>query len=297
MTPESDTLIQLIPTALVAPDPSQPRKTFPPERIEALADSIESEGLLQPITVRADPRAPGRYVIIAGECRWRAHCLKGIQTIKAIVSVGHSEANRRFRAQVMENMGREDMTLREEATALKKLHEMGDSDEQIAKAVGLSVTRARHVRLLSNLDDFTWRLIEQGSVNRSFVEAMMGRPYGIEQQQRLIAHAAQYGQPSASAAIARIECERNQDRLELMFEQNEIAQVRDTLTTELTVILMKVQSKIDQLSAADRTLLATSIGEQVSQRLPAGTDLRTAMMFLWRVGNHASVSSSEKKEA
>ena len=68
-------------TASVIPNPDQPRKRFNPEALAELAASIKVNGLIQPITVRALPN--GRHMIVAGERRWRAHVLAGLDTIEA----------------------------------------------------------------------------------------------------------------------------------------------------------------------------------------------------------------------
>jgi len=165
--------IMEIPTALIQPDPEQPRKEFTPEEIKNLAESIKSEGLLHPITVRRDPATPGSYIIIAGERRWRAHCLADLQTVRCIVSLKHDDDRRRYRAQALENMGRAQMTLREESTAVARLSELGDSDEVIASALGLSKTRVRNFIRLSKLSPISWQLIDSGAIFPTFAEAVV----------------------------------------------------------------------------------------------------------------------------
>ena len=98
--------------AAIAPDPEQPRKTFGEEALRELAGSLESNGLLQPIVVHPAPDSKPsdlRYVLIAGERRWRAACYLGWETIPAIVRKGLSDAQA-AKLQLIENIVRVDLT-------------------------------------------------------------------------------------------------------------------------------------------------------------------------------------------
>src|SRR5579884_2011105 len=85
----------------IQPDPNQPRRSFDEERLEELATSIRSEGVLQPIAVRYD-RAAERYVILHGERRWRAARRAGLESIPAVVR--EVAEGRRLIQQLMENV-------------------------------------------------------------------------------------------------------------------------------------------------------------------------------------------------
>jgi ParB family chromosome partitioning protein len=80
-----DPSIHLLPLDMLAPGPFQPRRQVDPAELAALADSIREQGVLQPILVRPDTAAPGRYQIIAGERRWRASQQAGLHEIPALV--------------------------------------------------------------------------------------------------------------------------------------------------------------------------------------------------------------------
>ena len=94
-----------LPVNHVRPDPQQPRKLFHQEALDALAASIQKEGLLQPIAVRPDPETPGLYRIIGGERRWRAATLAGLPTIACEVHAIDEGAARRLA--LLENLNRE----------------------------------------------------------------------------------------------------------------------------------------------------------------------------------------------
>lgn len=120
----------------ICPDPGNPRKNFPEEPMRALARSIESDGLLQPITVRPWEDGGHKYLIIAGERRWTAAVQIGWETIPAIVraDVSRSEARR---LQLLENIVREDLDPIEEARALESMLEDGFSLKDIEDACGI----------------------------------------------------------------------------------------------------------------------------------------------------------------
>jgi len=127
------------------PDPAQPRKVFKAEGLQVLADSIEDNGLLQPITVRHNPSGEPRYIIIAGERRWRATGQLGWETVPAIVKRNISEGEA-AKLQLLENIVREDLNPVEEAKAIKRFLDEGYSKAEIAKTIGLG---AQHL---------TWRV-------------------------------------------------------------------------------------------------------------------------------------------
>lgn len=101
---------------MVAPDPGQPRKLFDPAEIAALAATMAEQGQLQPILVRRDPAARGRWILIAGERRWRAALHNAWPAILAIEHAGDPEV-----AALVENLQRVDLSPLEEARGLQRL--------------------------------------------------------------------------------------------------------------------------------------------------------------------------------
>lgn len=127
-------LIELA-TAQVIPDPDQPRKHFDDESLLDLAQSIEENGLLQPIVVQpADDQ--GHYKIIMGERRWRAHDFAGKATIPAIVRPAADSTV--LALQIIENNQREDISPLEEARALQRLVDISGNKKDVAQALGRS---------------------------------------------------------------------------------------------------------------------------------------------------------------
>ncbi len=129
----------------IVPDPDQPRRTFDEEKLQELAASIATEGVLQPIVVRYDLDGD-IYIIVHGERRWRASRLAERATIPAIVREVPPE--RRLIHQLMENIVRDDLNAVDRAAALRTLRaQLGDPPwEQVAEAVG--IRRSRLFQLL-----------------------------------------------------------------------------------------------------------------------------------------------------
>lgn len=143
----ADTLAgsQMLPLAEIAPDPEQPRKSWPPESLEELAASIREQGILQPVLVRAVER--NRYVLIAGERRWRAARMAGLAHIPAVVKDVHGPVMRVM--SLMENLQREDLRDEEMAAALYDLKKLRRATwEEVARWVGLSEPRVKALAML-----------------------------------------------------------------------------------------------------------------------------------------------------
>ncbi len=130
----------------IDPNSQQPRKVFDQERLDALSESIKEHGVVQPIIVRTEG---SRYIIIAGERRWRAAKLAGLKTIPVIIKdISSREV---MEIALIENLQREDLNPVEEAEAYQKLiDEYSLTQEEVAKVVGKSrAAIANSVRLLS----------------------------------------------------------------------------------------------------------------------------------------------------
>jgi ParB family chromosome partitioning protein len=143
----------------------QPREDFPADYIESLARSIKKRGLIQAITVRPINGARGkrRYMIVAGECRFRAHKLLGRRTIAAEI-VKIDEAEMQLRA-IVENLKRKDMNPIEEAKAYKALIDQNYTPAMIVEELGLSGTTIVQNRIdLLELDPDVQRLIAAGTL-------------------------------------------------------------------------------------------------------------------------------------
>lgn len=149
------TLITL-PIGQVTPDPLQPRKEFRPEELQELADSIKTNGLLQPIIVRRGEGAG--YIIIAGERRWRACKSLGMKVIDAVVIDGGD-----FRAlQLVENLNRANLNPIEVAEAYRQYLSEGHTVQELAEVTGIRKAQLEwHVQIL-NAGETVQGLVRQG---------------------------------------------------------------------------------------------------------------------------------------
>jgi ParB family chromosome partitioning protein len=137
----------LVPVEAIRPNPLQPRGAIDPAGLAELADSIREHGLIQPLVVRREPG--GGYTLIAGERRWRAASLAGLEQVPAVVKDASPRAM--LEMALIENIQRADLNAIEEAQAYQQLMgEFGLTQEQVAQQVGRSRPAvANTVRLLN----------------------------------------------------------------------------------------------------------------------------------------------------
>lgn len=167
-------LIEL-PLGRIEPNPRQPRKRFPAEQIEALAESIRAQGVIHPLVVRPHPEAPQRYQLVAGERRLRAVRLLGWQWAPALVREVPDE--QLLEAALVENLQREELTPIEEATAYRTLlDQYGYTQDTLAGQVGKDrSTIANLVRLLS-LPLSLQEDLEAGGLTTGHARALLAIP-------------------------------------------------------------------------------------------------------------------------
>ena len=159
--------------AEVEPRSDQPRKQFDKEALEALADSISTYGVLQPILVRQNPNFEGYFEIIAGERRWRAAKMAGLTEIPAIVLDGDDLKTAQIA--VIENVQREDLNVVEEAFAYKALIDQFDlTQDQIAKQVGKSRPAIANLLRLLDLPDEVLEQLKAGDLTAGHARALLG---------------------------------------------------------------------------------------------------------------------------
>lgn len=152
-------------------DEEQPRRDFNKEAIEALAASIKEHGVLQPIVVT---REDGQYKIVAGERRWRASKIAGLETIPAIVRTLDSQ--NRLELSIIENAQREDLNAIELATAYAKLKtQFNLSAEDIAAKVGKSEQTVQNTLRLLNLPDEAKKIMIKEKLTEGVMRPLVSR--------------------------------------------------------------------------------------------------------------------------
>lgn len=158
-------------TSEIEPNRDQPRKNFSEDAITALADSIREHGMLQPVLVR--PISTGGYQIVAGERRWRAARMLGLEEIP--VSIRELSDSEAMQIAIVENLQRENLNPIEEAAGYNELIEkFGMTQDKIAKMVGRSRSAiANAVRLLS-LPERIVKMLENGELSAGHGRALLG---------------------------------------------------------------------------------------------------------------------------
>lgn len=158
-------------TAEIEPNRDQPRKAFSDEAITALADSIREHGILQPILVRPIPS--GGYQIVAGERRWRAARMLGLDEVP--VTIRELTDAESMQIAIIENLQRENLNPIEEAGGYRELIETyGMTQDKVAKMVGRSRSAiANSVRLLT-LPERVVKMVENGDLSAGHARALLG---------------------------------------------------------------------------------------------------------------------------
>lgn len=174
--------LRTLPVDLIQRGKYQPRRDIQPEALEELAESIKVQGVMQPIVVR--PISAEKYEIIAGERRWRASQLAGLDTIPALVRIVSDEAA--IAMALIENIQREDLNAMEEAMALGRLQQEFELTHlQVAEAVGKSRAAVTNLLRLMSLREDVQRLLEHGDIDVGHAKALLGLP--AEHQSRVAA--------------------------------------------------------------------------------------------------------------
>ena len=152
-------------------DPDQPRKQFNEEKIKELAISIKKHGLIQPIILRK--YSEEEYRIVAGERRWRASQIAGLNLMPSIILPSDLDKNE---VSLIENIQREDLTIIEEANAYINLIEKNQySHEQLASIVGKSRSHITNILRILSLDKFFLDLLEKDIITLGHAKILGGK--------------------------------------------------------------------------------------------------------------------------
>ena len=161
---------QLLPIYKVEPNPDQPRHDFDEEELQALADSIEIHGVIQPLTVRELPS--GYYQIIAGERRWRAARLANLSEIPAVIIEADDRKVKELA--LIENLQRQDLNPVEEALGYHSLMEdYGLTQEETAKQVGKSRPAVANALRLLSLQPEVLEMLRAGKLTAGHARAVL----------------------------------------------------------------------------------------------------------------------------
>ena len=166
----SDGTLKHIPVEFLQRGEYQPRREFNSESLQELADSIASQGLIQPIVVREI--AQNKYDIIAGERRWRAAQLAGLDTVPAILREINDQAS--IAMALIENIQREDLNAIEESQALIRLQdEFNLTQQQVAQAIGKSRSAVTNLMRLASLQPLVQQQLERGDIELGHAKCLL----------------------------------------------------------------------------------------------------------------------------
>ena len=222
--------VSSVPIHKVEPNPLQPRREFDPEALQALADSITAHGMIQPLTVRELPG--GYYQIIAGERRWRAARMAGLQEVPILVI--EADDRKVMELALVENLQREDLNPMEEAQGYRSLMEdYGLTQAETAERVGKSRPAvANALRLLSLSEDLA-EMVRNGTLSPGHARALLGvKSEKLRKQaaQRIIA--LQLSVRQAETLCKNLE-KPKQEAKEAPLEVDYVAECEKTLTRRL----------------------------------------------------------------
>ncbi|MBQ8473478.1 MAG: ParB/RepB/Spo0J family partition protein [Alphaproteobacteria bacterium] len=159
-------VVKNIPLVQIGANPDQPRKTFSEEELKDLAASIREKGVLQPILLRTVTGRPYMYEIVAGERRYRASKLAGLNEIPALVKTLSNE--NAMEIALIENVQRENLNPIEEANAYQNIMtQCAYSLDDVARLIGKSASYIRNILRLTTLPESVQELVEQGQISAS----------------------------------------------------------------------------------------------------------------------------------
>jgi len=167
---EKDELVKILDIDKIEARSNQPRKKFEYEKIRELADSISNNGLLQPIIVSA---VNGKYIIVAGERRWRACKLIGITTIPVIIK--NYNEGKILEIALIENIQREELSAIEEAEGLARLiEEFGYSQDKLSEMVSKSRSHISNLLRLNHLPQSIKDKVNEGIISMGHARCLVG---------------------------------------------------------------------------------------------------------------------------
>jgi ParB family chromosome partitioning protein len=208
-----------LPVRRIRPGKYQPRTRMDQASLAELADSIRVRGILQPIVVR--PVSDGEYEILAGERRWRAAQLAGLERVPALVREVADDAA--LGIGLIENIQREDLSPIEEATGLRRLiDEFRLTHEEVARAVGRSRSAVTNLLRLLELAKAVQDMLLDGRIDMGHARALLGvskakqvelagqvaaKGLSVREAERLVQHASQPAKSPARSAGARTDAD------------------------------------------------------------------------------------------
>lgn len=176
---------QVLPVEQITPNPEQPRRSFAPEALQELADSLRGKGMLQPLIVRPHPTDRGLYQIVAGERRWRAAQIAQLHEVPVIVrDLSDTEV---LEVAIVENIQRADLNAIEEASSYRQLMDrFGHTQERLADALNKSRSHIANLLRLLNLPEQVQAWLKEGKLTAGHARALVTAPNAVELARKVI---------------------------------------------------------------------------------------------------------------
>ena len=219
-----------LPISQVETCSSQPRKRFDDESLQELADSISQHGIIQPLTVRK--LSSGYYQIIAGERRWRAARLAGLQEVPVIVI----EADDRKAAELamIENLQREDLNPMEEAAGFQSLIESYHmTQEEAAQRVGKSRSAVTNALRLLGLTPSVRKLVEEGKLSAGHARALVPLSPSLQESAANAIVSGGLSVRQTEALVKRLSAEKKEAQAKDPDEVDYLAEAQNELKVRL----------------------------------------------------------------
>lgn len=219
-----------LPISQVETCSSQPRKRFDDESLQELADSISQHGIIQPLTVRK--LSSGYYQIIAGERRWRAARLAGLQEVPVIVI----EADDRKAAELamIENLQREDLNPMEEAAGFQSLIESYHmTQEEAAQRVGKSRSAVTNALRLLGLAPSVRKLVEEGKLSAGHARALVPLSPSLQESAANAIVSGGLSVRQTEALVKRLSAEKKETQVKDPDEVDYLAEAQNELKARL----------------------------------------------------------------
>lgn len=167
----------------IQPNPDQPRRTFEEQALQELADSIKQYGIIQPLLI--SPKGSGKYVLIAGERRWRASKLAGLDKVPVVVRT--AKELEQLELAMVENVQRVDLSPLEQAATIGKLHELFHiSYEDIAKRLNKAESTVNNIVRLLQLPPSAQQALRDGAITEGHARSILALKQFPEQQEELL---------------------------------------------------------------------------------------------------------------
>ena len=218
-----------LPVDLIQRGKYQPRREIEPEALQELADSIKAQGVMQPIIVR--PLNAGRYEIIAGERRWRASQLAGLDEIPAIIRDVSDETATAMA--LIENIQRENLNAMEEAVALQRLQdEFQLTQQQVAEAVGKSRAAVANLIRLNGLNEDIKSMLTHRQLDMGHARALLALTGGVQSKAGQMVVNKQLSVRQTETLVKRLLTEQTTEK-KILYIDPDIKQLEQRLSDQL----------------------------------------------------------------